>query len=146
MSGSPERPRWHYRFDSYSRALALLREGVALADTVGLSDLEKEGLVQRFEYTWELAWKLLKDYLEAEGVVLATITPRATIRAAFSAQLITDGDAWMTALDARNAMSHTYDPRSFERVVGDLRSTYLGLFEALYRRLEPPAGEDAPSA
>lgn len=136
MSGHPK-PRWHYRFDSYSRALALLRGGASQADAAGLSDLEKEGLVGRFETTWELAWKLLKDYLEAEGVVLETVTPRATVRAALGAQLITDGDAWMRALDARNAMSHTYDPRSFERTVGDLRAEYLGLFEALYARLEP---------
>ena len=141
MSGSHPKARWRYRFDSYSRALELLREGAAQAETAGLSELEKEGLVQRFEYTWELAWKLLKDYLEAEGVVLETVTPRATVRAAFSAQLITDGDAWMRALDARNAMSHTYDPSSFERVVGDLQAEYLGLFEALYARLEPLARE-----
>lgn len=64
-------------------------------------------------------------------------TPRATVRAALGAQLLTDGDTWMRALDARNAMLHTYDPRSFERVVGDLRAEYLGLFDALYARLEP---------
>lgn len=74
MTDSPRpKPRWHYRFGSYGRALALLREGVSQADAAGLSDLEKEGLVQRFEYTWELAWKLLKDYLEAEVVVLKTV-------------------------------------------------------------------------
>lgn len=136
MSDHPK-PRWHYRFDSYSRALGLLRGGVTQANAAGLSELEQEGLVQRFEYTWELAWKLLKDYLEAEGVVLETVTPRATVRAALGAQLIRDGDAWMRALDARNAMSHTYDPRGFERVVQDLRAEYLGLFEALHARLEP---------
>ncbi len=147
MTDSPRpKPRWHYRFGSYGRALALLREGVSQADAAGLSDLEKEGLVQRFEYTWELAWKLLKDYLEAEVVVLETITPRATVRAAFSAQLIGHGDLWMAALDARNAMAHTYDARRFDKVIGELRGVYLGLFEALYERLAPLTKEDAPDA
>lgn len=134
MADSPRpKPRWHYRFGSYGRALALLREGVLQADAAGLSDLEKEGLVQRFEYTWERAWKLLKDYLEAEGVVLETVTPRATVRAAFSAQLIGHGDLWMAALDARNATTNAYDARRSDKVVGELRGVYLGLFRGALR-------------
>ncbi len=72
--------RWVYRFDNYQRAFLLLRE--ALEDSRALSPLEKEGVVQRFEYTCELAWKLLKDYLEAGGVTLAPLTPASVLRAA----------------------------------------------------------------
>jgi hypothetical protein len=71
----PDRPRWHYRFDNYKRAFDLLSQAVAIMDERPLSPLEKEGTIQRFEYTWELAWKLLKDYLEDQGIVLDKITP-----------------------------------------------------------------------
>jgi nucleotidyltransferase substrate binding protein (TIGR01987 family) len=128
-----EKPRWVYRFDNYQRAFALLREAGELAGARELSALEQEGVIQRFEYTWELAWKLLADLLAADGVDLETLTPRAVIRAAFAAKLIADGEAWMGALDARNKMSHTYNLREFETVIEEIRSSYLVLFEALHR-------------
>ncbi len=71
-------PRWQYRFENYHRAFALLRE--AIEQEKPLTQLEKEGVIQRFEYTMELAWKTLKDYLESENVVFDQITPRAVIR------------------------------------------------------------------
>lgn len=72
-----------------------------------LTQLEKEGCVQRFEYAFELGWKTMKDYLAGEGVSLPTITPATVIRAAFEAKLVKDGQVWMEALDARDKMSHT---------------------------------------
>ncbi len=100
-----------------------------------LTQLEKEGVIQRFEYTMELAWKTLKDYLEAENVVLGQITPRAVIRRAFEAQVIRQGDVWQEALDARNKMSHTYNFRNFERVVDAIEQRYLAAFGELYEYL-----------
>jgi len=79
-------PHWFYRFDNYRRALTLLEEAITLDRP--LTQLEKEGLIQGFEYTMELAWKTLKDYLESEGLVLEPITPRTVIRSAFEAQII----------------------------------------------------------
>ena len=64
----PAKPRWLYRFDNYKRAFGLLREAMELIETRPLTQLEREGVIQRFEYTWELAWKLIQDYLEREGV------------------------------------------------------------------------------
>lgn len=127
-----EKPRWLYRFDNYKRAFALLREAIALADTRELSPLEAEGVIQRFEYTWELAWKLLADLLAAEGINLDTVTPRSVIRAAFAAKLIHDGETWMGALDARNRMAHTYNLADFEGVIREIRANYLALFDALH--------------
>lgn len=127
-----DKPRWLYRFDNYKRAFALLREAIELANVRKLSALEEEGIIQRFEYTWELAWKLLADLLAAEGVSLETITPRSVIRAAFAARLIADGEAWMGALDARNRMAHTYNLAEFEIVVAEIQTSYLSLFEALH--------------
>ena len=134
-------PRWLYRFDNYRRAFTLLRE--AIVQDRPLNQLEKEGVIQRFKYTVELAWKCLKDYLESENVVLEQITPRAVIRPAFEAGIIKQGEAWQNALDARNRMSHTYDFNTFERVIADIRTSYLAAFEELYlflleKRIDTP--------
>lgn len=130
--------RWHCRFTNFSRAYSLLRE--ALEDDVEyLSELEREGVIQRFEYTFELSWKLLKDKLEHDGVVLPTITPRAVIRQAFQAKLIDDCETWLDMLVDRNLMSHTYDFEKFQAVILRIHSRYLAILDALYHRLLPEA-------
>ncbi len=132
---TPDKPRWLYRFDNYKRAFLLLREAIAIMQTRDLTQLEKEGIIQRFEYTWELAWKVLKDYLEYTGIVLDTVTPASVIKAAFAAKLIETGDVWMQALDARNKMAHTYDLKTFEQIIADIRASYLSLFDELHLTL-----------
>jgi len=129
---SNAKPRWLYRFDNYSRAFKLLREIVEAMAERPFNQFEKEAIIQRFEYTWELAWKTLKDYLEYKGVVLETITPNATIKAAYAAKIINNGDVWMKALDARNLMAHTYDFQSFEKITIEIKEQYLFIFEDLY--------------
>ncbi|MDE0679936.1 MAG: nucleotidyltransferase substrate binding protein [Gammaproteobacteria bacterium] len=126
-------PRWYYRFDNYRRAFTLLREGVERETP--LTQLETEGVIQRFEYTMELAWKTMKDYLESENVVLDQVTPRAVIRHAFEAGIVQQGEIWQMALDARNRMSHTYSFETFQRVVSDIRSDYLAAFDELHEFL-----------
>ncbi len=130
-----KKPRWLYRFDNFQRACALLREAIDQKDGKGLSQLEKEGVIQRFEYSMELAWKTLKDYLEYQNVVIPQITPRSTIREAFAAKIIRNGQVWMDALDARNKMSHTYDLKQFENVIEDIKEYYLPAMEELYSTL-----------
>ena len=126
--------RWKYRFNNYSRAYSLLRE--ALEDGVEpLTQLEIEGVVRRFGYTSELSWNVLKDRLEYDGLVLATITPRNVIREAYSAKLIEDCDTWMDMLIDRNLMSHTYDFDRFKVVVENIHSRYLKVLNDLYQRL-----------
>lgn len=129
------KPRWVYRFDNYQRAFILLREAIESMEERPLSQLEKEGVIQRFEYTWELAWKVMKDYLESQGVILETITPAAAIKAAFAAKLIDRGEKWMNALDARNKMSHTYNLKTFEQIIAKIRSDYLAILDDLYETL-----------
>ena len=134
-------PRWQYRFDNYRRAFTLLRE--AIEQEQPLTQLAKEGVTRRFARVVELAWKTLKDYLESENVVLEPVTPRTVIRRAFEAGIIEQGDAWQKALDARNRMSRTYNLETFERVIADIRTSYLAAFEELYiflleRRIAAP--------
>jgi len=136
------KPRWLYRFDNLTRALILLREAVQLQAEQELSDLEQEGLVQRFEYCWELAWKTMKDYLEHHGVVLVAVTPRHVIKEAIAMRLITQGESWMNALDAHNKLSHIYSQNVFSDVTKDIEATYLGLFEALYETLLDAINQD----
>src|SRR5437879_7120297 len=96
--------RWVQRFEHFEKALLLLREALVQPDR--LSDLEKEGAIQRFEYTVELAWKTLKDYLEASGVALDQKTPKHVVKQAFVSNLIDNGQLWVDMLDTRNRMSH----------------------------------------
>jgi len=124
-----EIPRWKYRFVNYKRAFNLLREAM---EQETLSQLEQEGVIQRFEYTMELAWKTMKDYLESQNVVFDQITPRAVIRRAFEAGIIKDGETWQNALDARNKMSHTYNFETFGKVVADIRQQYLAVLDDFY--------------
>ncbi len=130
-----DKPRWQYRFDNYKRAFHLLQQSIVLKDERTLSELEQEGVIQRFEYTWELAWKTLKDYLENEGLVLQKITPKSVIVAAIEAKIINDHEAWMNALDDRNQMSHVYSHTVFAKVIENIENQYLFLFDGLYERL-----------
>ena len=123
-------PRWQYRYDQYRRAFNLLREAIEQEEP--LTQLAKEGVIWRFTCVVELAWKTLKDYLESENVVLEPVTPRTVIRRAFEAGIIKQGDAWQKALDTRNRISRTYNLETFERVIADIRASYLAAFEELY--------------
>ena len=79
--------------------------------------MEKEGIIQRFEYTFELAWKVLKDKMENDGVVLDKILPKVVVRQAFNAKYIQHADIWLNMIDDRNLMSRTYDFAKFEVVI-----------------------------
>lgn len=123
--------RWKQRFSNFDRALVLLREPFE-RDLATLSNLEKEGVVQRFEYTLELAWKTLKDYLEHGGRIIVPLTPRSVVKDAFAAGVLTDGQVWIDMIDHRNLLSHTYDLSVFDQAVKAIRDRYLTAFEALH--------------
>ena len=116
--------RWKQRFDNFERAFTLLKEAFE-KDISEMSDLEKEGVVQRFEYTFELAWKTLKDYLVYSGVVFDQITPRRIIKEAFAARIIEDGQTWIDMLEQRNLMSHTYDKETLDGVIRNITQRYF---------------------
>jgi nucleotidyltransferase substrate binding protein (TIGR01987 family) len=127
--------RWKQRFQNFEGACRLLAD--ALADGASsLSDLEKEGVVQRFEYTYELAWKTLKDYLESSGLVIAPVTPKQVIKEAFAAKVIESGDDWIRMLDHRNLLSHTYDASVFEAAISAIESEYLPILNELHQKLK----------
>lgn len=128
MTATTEPPRWHCSFANYRRAFLLLQEAL---HEEKLTQLEREGTIRRFKYTMELAWKVMKDYLEAQNHVLPQITPRAVILAAFEARIIGDGETWMDALDDWSRMSHTYNFARFEEVLDRVRGRYFAAMDDL---------------
>lgn len=126
--------RWQYRFRNFSRAYSLLREAFT-REVEQLNDLEKEGVIQRFEFTLELSWNTLKDRLEYDGVIMESVTPRNVIRTAAATGLIADGQTWIDMLDDRRNTSHRFDCELLEKVLENIRDKYLSVLEALHQRL-----------
>jgi len=126
--------RWIQRFENFKRVFILLREAMD-NDMAQLSQLEKEGIIQRFEYTFELAWKVLKDKMEDDGVVLDKISPKAVVRQAFNAKYIQNAEIWLKMIGDRNLMSHTYDFAKFEVVIQSIADDYLPLLDSWYLEL-----------
>ena len=130
--------RWKQRFENFDRAFLLLREALENGPDA-LNPLEKEGVVQRFEYCFELAWKTVKDYLAADGFVFTTITPRQVLKDALAARVIGDGQTWIAMLDHRNLLSHTYDRAGFEQAVAAIHARYLASLGSLHKFLQGKA-------
>jgi len=122
--------RWRQRFENFDRALDLLREALANGQE-NLSPLEQEGTAHRLEYTLELAWKCMKDYLEDSGVSVSPATPRQVIKEAFVAKIITDGQTWIDMLNHRNLLSHTCDFAVFEEAIRSTADRYLPTLQSL---------------
>ena len=122
--------RWVQRFDNYGRALQTLRNAAELATQRPLSELEQQGLIQGFEFTHELAWNLLKDFLEAQGIA-GLIGSRDAIRTAFKNGLLEDGETWMEMIKARNLSSHTYQQDLAQRIATDILTRFYPAFVAL---------------
>ena len=108
----------------------MLREALANGPDA-LSALEKDGVIQRFEYTFELAWKTIKDFLEAGGLEISPVTSRQVIKDAFWAKVLADGQAWGDMLDHRNFLSHTYDRAVFKTSLDAIAARYLPAMESL---------------
>lgn len=125
--------RWIQRFQNYRQALARLSKAVALSRQRSLSELEEQGLIQAFEFTHELAWNVLKDYLEAQGFVELIGSKNAT-RQAFKNGLLEDGDAWMEMIKARNLTSHTYQDKIAADIVKDILGRFHPALIAMERR------------
>ena len=116
--------RWKQRFQNFDRAFGLLRQALERGPGV-LSPLEKEGVIQRFEYSFELAWKTVKDFLEAGGLTISPVVPRQLLKDAFEAKLLVDGQVWIDMLDHRNLLAHTYDSAVFEKAVDAIAARYV---------------------
>ncbi|MEX2568964.1 MAG: nucleotidyltransferase substrate binding protein [Cyclobacteriaceae bacterium] len=125
--------RWKQRFGNYQKAFHQLKSAIG-EHGVNPIDIIKEGVIQRFEFTHELAWKVMKDYLDYEGIQNVTGSRSAT-REAFSIGLITNGQVWMDMIDSRNKTVHTYNPDVLEIEFKKVVKSYFELFERFEQKM-----------
>ena len=119
--------RWQQRFNQFKKAFLLLQDAI---DIDKPSVVERAGLIQFFEMAFELAWKLLKDFEEAEGFIVKS--PREAIKQAFQANMITQGHDWIDALEDRNLTTHTYNENIAIAVEQKIRAKYFPCLQQLY--------------
>lgn len=129
LSGSKD-VRWRQRFDNFERAFQLLHK---YANKNIPNELERAGLIQFFGMSFDLSWKLMKDYLEAEGFIVKS--PRDVIKQAFQIELIEDGHLWIEALSKRNLTAHTYDNELAQKFVQKIIQDYTPMLQKLYGTL-----------
>lgn len=126
--------RWKQRFSNYEKALNQLSEAIELyADTD--NDIIKEGIIQRFEFTHELAWKLMKDFLEYEGFVNITGSRTAT-REMFNKDLLENGQEWMNMIESRNETVHTYQEKILQVEFQKIINIYYPLFKSFHEKMK----------
>lgn len=123
--------RWQQRFSNLENAFDFLKEGLKKES---LDPYQEAGIIQTFEFTFELSWKTLKDYLESMGTTVAF--PREAIKEAFAAQIIKDGHLWLEMLDKRNILSHTYNRKKASEAVQLIKTRYFPALEQVYLELK----------
>ncbi len=127
--------RWKQRFNNYKKAFATLEQGVNQFYKVGLSNLEKQGIIQGFEYTHELCWKVMKDFLKDRGDTEIYGSKDAT-RKAFNLNLISKGETWMEMIADRNLTSHTYNEEITEQIFNRIVNKYFELFKTFEEKMD----------
>lgn len=113
-----------------------MAEMVAVMDSRPLNDFEADGLIQRFEFTFELAWKLIKSYAEYQGIDKDIMGSRDAVRWAFDNGLISESDVWMEMIKRRDDTSHTYDENVAKEVVKSVKEDYYKAFVELYEKMK----------
>lgn len=122
--------RWKQRFENFDKSYKLLKK---YSDKPITTELERAGIIQFFEMTFELAWKVLKDYLESEGYTVKS--PRETVKQAFQIGVIDNGHVWIDALSNRNLTTHTYDEELANKMTNEILSAYIPELEKMYYKL-----------
>ena len=131
--------RWKQRFSNYAKVFQSLTEAVDLSRQRELSALEQQGLIQTFKFTHELAWKVLKDYLEYQGVA-EIVGSRDASRLAFQNSLVLDGEVWMQMIAARNQTAHTYNLKIAQAVVESILNQFYPAFKQFAQKFDALVG------
>ena len=127
--------RWKQRMNSFRKAFRQLQAGVAITHERKLSDLERQGLIQAFEFTHELAWNVMKDFLSARGATQPMYGSRDATREAFAAGLLDEADVWMEMIGDRNRTSHTYNEETADRIIRHVVDSYVHCMEQFERTM-----------
>ena len=125
--------RYEQRLQDFENAFMKLKEGTQKENP---DDLEIDGVLQRFEFTFELAWKTLKDYMEYQGFSNRIGSPREIIQQAFKHGIIEDGETWIKMMLSRNALSHLYDENTSRKIYEEIKKQYIELLETLMEKLK----------
>jgi len=133
--------RWQQRFSNYKKALAKLGEVAGNGSADGLSELEKEGMIQRFEYTFELAWKTLQDLLSWKGYQ-GIVGPNPVLQQALQDGYIVDEQTWRNMKKSRELTSHTYDDETADNIAQGIVKGYYHALLALKVKLEEEIGKN----
>lgn len=121
------------KYEAFSKALFRLKEAIDLYEKEENAVL-LDGTIQRFEFTIELAWKLLKEYLSYEKLGDFN-SPRATVKESYKQGIISDGETWLDMLDDRNLTSHTYDEETAEEIYKNIVSKYYNILKQLKEKM-----------
>lgn len=122
--------RWRQRFSNFEKSYKSLNKYIYQPIN---TELERAGIIQLFEVAFELSWKLMKDYLESQEIIVKS--PRETIKQAYQIELIDEGHIWMDALVDRNLTVHTYDEEMAKKMVEDIIQIYYPELRKLYEKL-----------
>ena len=125
--------RWKQRFENFDKSYKLLKKYSHKPIT---TELERAGIIQFFEMTFELAWKTMKDFLEYNGISENIGSPREILRRAFESHLIEDGEEWINMMLARNSLSHLYNEETSRKIYKEIKENYIKLLEKLNQRFE----------
>lgn len=123
--------RYEERRKDLDNAIQSLVEGLALE----IDELRIDGILQRFEFTFELAWKCMKDYLEMQGIVSNIGSPREIIQLAFKHNIISNGEKWIEMMILRNSLSHMYDKSISRDIYEKIKNEYILLFKELQGKI-----------
>ncbi len=137
--------RWVQRYRHFIQAFEQLKSAVELSEQRDLSELEEQGMIQAFEYTHELAWNTLKDFLEHQGLQ-HLYGSKDSSREAFKKGLIENGEVWMDMIKSRKLGSYTYNRDIARKIITAIRKDYCLQFKILIRTLEPLAKEAKSSS
>lgn len=124
--------RFKQRLEEYEKALNRLCDAIENDD---LTDIHRDGILQRFEFTFELAWKTLKDYLEYTGIEITSCSPREIFKTAYAEGIITEGDLYINMMISRNEISHIYDYDMSINIYNDIKEKYITLLVKLKEKL-----------
>lgn len=124
--------KWQQRFSNYNKALSQLKKFI---DKGELNELEEQGLIKAFEYTYELAWNTVKDFYQEQGETTIQGSKDA-IRIAFNRGLIKNGQAWMNMVQSRIRTAHTYDEETAKEIAKEIVNPYYTLFVECQETME----------
>ena len=119
------------RYEERKKELASATERLKEALQENENDIVIDGTLHRFEFTFELAWKTIKDYLEYSGIIEGIGSPREIIKTAYANGIIEDGEEWIKMMLARNSLSHLYDEEKSREIYMEIKKIYINLFEKL---------------